>query len=319
MIPVPDILPPERASLPARADACPDPVALLLAEKRSEATKRAYRADLVDFFSGDLSPAAVRAFVAQSEPEIALRLAGYKAQMIARGLAEATVNRRLSAVRSLLKLSQRLGFASTDGRGLVDGEKVTAYRDTRGISVEKLRRLVAAPGGAGLQGLRDTAILRILCENALRRAELCGLDATDFSFSERRLLLRGKGRGSQKEPVTLARGTAEAVALYLSAAGHTQGALFRNLDRRTKGERLTPQAVYDLVRAYGARIDEPALSPHKLRHSAITAALDLSGGDVRKVQKLSRHRRLDTLLLYDDNRADLQGDLTRQLSALLGG
>ncbi len=44
------------------------------------------------------------------------------------------------------------------------------------------------------------------------------------------------------------------------------------------------------------------LTPHKLRHSAITAALDATGGDVRRVQRLSRHARLETVMVYDDNR-----------------
>lgn len=308
------------AALPASAaGACVNPLELLLADKRSAATRRAYRADLIDFFQGEPKPSQVAAFAGLPEGEIAARLGAYKARLIQAGLAEATVNRRLSAVRSLLKLCHRLGYAKTDGRGLVDGEKVTAYRDTRGISLAQLRRLVELPGRESVAGLRDTAILRLLCENALRRAELCSLDVADFSLPERRCLIRGKGRGTQKEPVTLAAGTAQAVAAYLIASRHTDGALFRNLDRRTKGGRLTPKAVWDLVRAYGARIGEAGLAPHKLRHSAITAALDATGGDVRKVRKLSRHKKLDTLLIYDDARHDMQGEVTRQLSALLGG
>jgi len=38
--------------------------------------------------------------------------------------------------------------------------------------------------------------------------------------------------------------------------------------------------------------------PHHIRHSAITAALDATDGDVRKVQKLSRHKNLNTLMVY---------------------
>jgi len=38
--------------------------------------------------------------------------------------------------------------------------------------------------------------------------------------------------------------------------------------------------------------------PHRLRHSVITAALDATEGNVRKVQKLSRHKNLNTLMVY---------------------
>jgi len=50
-------------------------------------------------------------------------------------------------------------------------------------------------------------------------------------------------------------------------------------------------------------------TPRGLRHTAITAALDLTGGDVRAVQRFSRHRDIRVLLRYDDNRMDLGGKI----------
>ncbi len=306
-----------------------DPVALLLADKRSAATRRAYASDLAAFFGtpGQTPlPAAVQTFLALTAPEAALRLATYKGEMRTAGLSEATVNRRLAAVRSLLKLSHRLGLAQTDGRGLVDSERVTRYRDTRGTDRSNLRRLLALPAelhGAGtLRTLRDDALLRVLTENALRRAEVTALDVGDFSLTEKRLMVLGKGRGSQKAPVTLSPKCVDAIATYLITAGHAAdngGPLFRSLDRRhTRAEpergggRLTADGLHDLIGRYGDVLGLK-LSPHKIRHSAITAALDASKGDVRKVQKLSRHADLRTLTIYDDNRNDHQGEMTELL------
>jgi len=307
-----------------RALAQADPVALLLADKRSEATKRAYASDLRDFFGGEATSERVRAFAGLSVPEIALRLNVYKGELLQRGAAEATVNRRLAAVRSLLKVCHRMGWAASDGRGLVDGEKARAYRDTRGVDVKALKKLLRAPGTDSLKGLRDTALLRLLCENAPRRAEVTRANVGDFSLSERRLYITGKGRGTQKEPLTLSQATADAIAAYLLAAGHAadpHAPLFRNLHHvpRTAGERLSAQGLYWLVGEYGRAVGIDGLTPHKLRHSAITAALDATGGDVRRVQKFSRHRDLRTLTVYDDNRTDHQGEITRTLSGLLEG
>ncbi|HVT40002.1 MAG TPA: hypothetical protein VHE78_13215 [Gemmatimonadaceae bacterium] len=50
---------------------------------------------------------------------------------------------------------------------------------------------------------------------------------------------------------------------------------------------------------------------HGLRHAAITHALDVCAGDVRKVQKFSRHRDLRTLTVYDDNRQDVAGEVAK--------
>jgi integrase/recombinase XerC len=54
-----------------------------------------------------------------------------------------------------------------------------------------------------------------------------------------------------------------------------------------------------------------------VRHSAITAYLDSSGGDVRSAQSLSRHADPRTLMIYDDNRQGLQGKATKALGDLL--
>ncbi len=322
-----------KTTLPALAakPGTSDPVALLLADKRSPQTRRAYASDLAGFFGGHASPEGVQVFLALSVPEVALRLSAYKADMLTRGLSEATINRRLAAVRSLLKFSYRLGLSQTDGRGLVDSEKVRAYRDTRGVDVKTLKKLVGLPakvyGALTPRGARDTAILRLMAENALRRAEVCALNAADFSSAEGRLRILGKGRGTQKEGITLSPRCTEAVALHLALsqgrgkegrAGKEGGALFESLDRRPEhhGARLSAGGLYVLIGDYGARLGLPNLTPHKLRHSAITAALD-AGGTVREVQRLSRHAKLETLQRYDDSRADHQGKMSRLLSRLL--
>ena len=73
-----------------------------------------------------------------------------------------------------------------------------------------------------------------------------------------------------------------------------------------------------LVQKYAklAGIDK-VMSPHRIRHSAISESLNLTNGDVRKVQKLSRHKKLDTLMIYDDNRTSLQGEITDLLDDLI--
>lgn len=59
------------------------------------------------------------------------------------------------------------------------------------------------------------------------------------------------------------------------------------------------------------------LSPHRIRHSSITAFLDGSNGDIRRAQKLSRHRQIATLMIYDDNRQGLQGEASDYLADLV--
>ena len=261
-------------------------------------------------------------FVGQAVPLLAQRLVLYREEMRAKGLAPATINRRLAAVRSLLKMCYRLGLSSVDGRNLIDGEKTKAYRDTRGTDLNHLKQLLALPDRSTLRGKRDYALLRLLCDNALRRAEVCALTVADFQPDEKRLAILGKGR-TEKEFITLHPSSAAAVAAYILASEHKEkqereGPLFLTCDHRPQfaGTGLTSNGLYEVVKTCGSKIGLK-LSPHKLRHSAITVALDKTGGDVRRVQKLSRHVKLETLILYDDNRTDQQGEITMLLGDLL--
>ena len=173
--------------------------------------------------------------------------------------------------------------------------------------------------GESLKGKRDLAILRLLWENALRRAEVCALNLEDYDPAEAKLWIKGKGKLT-KEAVRLSDKTICLIDQWLQTLGRrgkTQP-LFCTVDRATFGHRLSGNAIYTLVRQAAATAGlTKTLSPHRIRHSAITAALDATQGDARKVQKLSRHSNLNTLIIYDDNRQHHQAEVTDILSQLI--
>ncbi len=66
---------------------------------------------------------------------------------------------------------------------------------------------------------------------------------------------------------------------------------------------MHPDGIYKIVRGLFKQTGiDKRMSPHRCRHSAITALLEKTDGNVRKAQKLSRHAKLNTLQIYDDNR-----------------
>src|SRR5579884_1002891 len=91
-----------------------DVLAMLLEGKRSENTKRAYQHDVQAFFLARYGSQAdhllVRCFLSQTTPQMAAQLLQYKAGLIREKRSEATINRRLSAMLSLIRFARRLGL-----------------------------------------------------------------------------------------------------------------------------------------------------------------------------------------------------------------
>lgn len=300
-----------------------DVLADLLADKRSPNTRHAYEKDLKDFFrfiaSSDPLPELVTEFLGLDRFRAVTLVLKYKAHLIDRGLKEATINRRLAAIKSLVAFARKMGKCDYTLED-IKCEKVKPYRDTTGISKDAYKRMLAIPDRDTLKGKRDYALLRLLWDNALRRSEISQADIKDLDLEVRSLLIIGKGNGSQKEAVSLSRPTVNAILDWLQARQELDinQPLFIALDNANYGHRLSGTSIYRLVEAVASSAGiSKKLSPHRIRHSGITAALDATGGDVRRVQKLSRHANLNTLMIYDDNRQDVQGEISSLLADMV--
>jgi integrase/recombinase XerC len=150
---------------------------------------------------------------------------------------------------------------------------------------------------------------------------------SDFNPQGRTLKIFGKGRGTQSETITLGQSTVKAITKWRACAianyletriALPHEPLFIAHKPGYEGRRLSTNSLYNIVRnrATEAGITK-VMSPHRVRHSAITTALDVTGGDVRRVQKLSRHSNLNTLIIYDDNRINAQAQVTELLDGLV--
>lgn len=300
-----------------------DLVGAFLAGRRPT-TLDAYRRDLDDFarFLGmPTAAAAVELLVGGSAGEANALALGYRAHLTALGRAPATVARRMAALRSVVKLARTLGRVAWELE--VVSPRVETYTDTAGPGEAGWRSMLgrAKDGAAGgtAKGARDLAIVRLLHDLALRRSEAIGLDLADVEAgpdgTPAAVWILGKGR-SARERLTLPPPVSKALAEWIGLRGDHAGPLFPPLDPGAgPGGRLTGRAVHAIVRRLGtsAGLSRPA-RPHGLRHQGITKALDVSGGNVREVQRFSRHRKVDVLLRYDDNRRDVAGELARRVA-----
>jgi integrase/recombinase XerC len=291
---------------------------------RNPRTLLAYDRDLEDFayYVREADGKAALALLLDLPHGTANRVAlGYKASMIDRGLKSATVARRLAALRSVVKMARMIGVVpwTLD----VENPKAQPYRDTKGPGPggwRAMRETARSDCNRGSKAerkkaMRDLTILRLLHDLALRRGEVVALDLADVDLASSRVAVLGKGR-TEKDRLTLPDETRDVLAAWIARRGPEPGALFVRLDRGRKGlERLTASGLYKIVRELGEKAGLlTPVRPHGLRHEAITRALDEMHGDVRTVRRFSRHASAETVLIYDDQRQDVAGDVARKVA-----
>lgn len=308
------LLPAPAHHAPPRA-AVDDVVALFLAGRRP-GTLRGYRGALRAFtaFAGaqDVG-AALRGFLGGTAGDANRLAISWRAHLIEKGHAPATVNCRITALRAVVKLARTVGMVEWTLE--VPGVRAETYRDTRGPGRVGVRALLSHVEGATTpKELRDRALVRLLADLALRRAEAVGIDVDDVDLDGGTVAVRGKGR-SGKVKLTLPPPTAAALRDWLAVRGDAAGPVFTSMTRGRPATRLSGTSVARIVRDLGRAVGIEQLRPHGLRHAAITEALDLTRGDIRAVQRFSRHADPRTVVLYDDARTDTGGEIAKLVAA----
>jgi integrase/recombinase XerC len=289
---------------------------------RNAATTRGYLSDICHFaewFKAPSAPAAVDALLRLGHGAANRVVMNYKAYLIESKLSSSTINRRLAALRSMVKVGRMIGVITWS----LDVENVRSEPrcDMRGPGLADLQLInrAAAAMGNGKRAQRDRAILAVLFDLGLRRAELCRLDLDDVETNANGLpaavMVLGKGH-REKVRLTVPEATGQALAAWIEVRGNDPGPLFQRCDghRVDPDARLSGEAVRQVVDRLGTAAGTARrVRPHGLRHAAATAALD-AGKDVRDVRKFTRHATLDMVLRYDDARRDTAGEIADLLS-----
>lgn len=221
---------------------------------------------------------------------------GFSAALCEVGLAPASVERALSAVRGLHRfLVEDEVCPSSPAADVPLPAKPRRLPDV--ISQEAAAALLDQPFPATPVGLRDHAVLEVLYGCGLRASELSGLDVQSVLLGEE--LLRVMGKGGKERVVPVMGAAARALGAWLergrgALVGRTPtSAVFLN----ARGGRLSRQSVHAIVERYGRVVGIRGLHPHTLRHSFATHLLE-GGADLRVVQELLGHASIATTQLY---------------------
>jgi len=276
-------------------------------------TLSAYRIDLAQFndylASGQgagIAPASTWAEVTRDH------LMAFVLYLKERGYATTTVARKLAAVRSFFKylVSERV-VAASPTEEMVSPHVDRALPHT--VSSSELDRLMARLNTTSSDEtpelLRDRAMLQLIYATGMRVGELVALNMDDLDVGEG-IVSAAAARGKSRRIVINSALALQALHDYLDKGrpvlvrAHERGAnlaaqetagdpLFLN----HRGQRLTRQGFWLILKAYARSAGLGNITPHILRHSF--AAQKLQGGaDIRDLQKILGHANISTTQIY---------------------
>lgn len=270
-----------------RASSDDELVNVWLRSKRSEQTKRAYRRDTDQF--REWTGKRLRALTLED-------VQAYVDDLSSGDYAASTVRRKVMAMRSLLKFAHRVGYLMFDVGGAVPIPHDLGDVREKILSELEVAQLIEA---AELASIRDGLLVRTLYVTGLRVAELVALRWSDCFVHDAGATVGVVGKGEKKRNVDVPaalwvrlcrwRGTLELPSMERDA--------YIWLSREGAGH-ITTSRAYQIVRAAAeaAGIDKP-ISPHWLRHSCATHALN-NGCPIHVVQKRLGHADLKTTAIY---------------------
>lgn len=272
--------------------------ALLTERRLATNSVEGYRRDLErlweDLESGGVDPlAAVRS-----------DLAAHLRRLTRHGKSPRSVHRAASALSGFYRWLVETGERRDDPAGDLERPR-TGRPLPKVLTRAQVEALLAAPDVAQPLGLRDRAMIELLYATGLRVSELVGLERGNLRGLGARgdqrkvvdfLLLTGKGG---KERVVPVGEQAEAwLARYLAEVrpdlvGRAHDVVFAN----HRGQPMTRQGFWKILKGYARHLDLPTVSPHVLRHSFATHLLE-HGADLRAVQAMLGHSDIATTEIY---------------------
>jgi integrase len=271
---------------------------LVLDAVSSPLTRVMYARALNDFFSwwnGQGRPPFGRATVQ-----------AWRAALEAKGLAPASVNQKLSAVRKLAAEAAHNGLldpAAAQGIRAIRGAAQHGVRTGNWLTKRQAETLLAAPDAATNQGKRDRAILAVLVGCGLRRDEAVRLTFEHIQQRDGRwCVVDLVGKKGRVRTVPMPAWTKAAIDTWAVATGITAGLVFRGVNKGdvVTGERLSTQGVLRTVVRYA-----DAIAPHDLRRTFAKLAFQ-GGAKLDQIQLSLGHASIQTTERY----LGVQQDLT---------
>jgi integrase/recombinase XerC/integrase/recombinase XerD len=248
-------------------------------------------------------------------------LISYKRSLRSRGLAANTQSAYMVAVRTLFSWLEAEKIHPNIARGIKGAKREKGFRKDP-LTIQQIFRLLDSIDRTSLKGKRDFALINALIRLGARSIEISRANIDDLRQEAGVPVIWVQGKGSDSKDAFLV--TVDSVLTpileYLAERRNAKPTepLFASVSDGNRHQRLSTRAIRRIAkeRLRGVAIDNPRVSTHSFRHTAITLSL-LGGATIQEAQQLARHSSLSTTMIYAHNLDRAAGVPERKIDELL--
>lgn len=283
----------------------------------SEDTKTAYIKDLKFFFdflrSGNVQishPSEIKSFHFQL----------YRDHLLERGLASATINRRLVCIRSFMKWSIAAKLIDHNPLDTVKLPKVQTESPTVAFDDDEVLQMINAPDTTTHKGKTHRLIMVMLFHLGIRRAGLTDLKMHQMVSDRSHWVLRIQGKGDKVRLIPLSNLVYEEIGMYIAhladhgiKLGPEDYLLQTELKTRNK-KPMDGSTIFRVIEKYAKSLGiNKSVSPHSCRATVISHLLDTQHAAIRDVATFAGHSNITTTERYDKRRKNLDKSAAYQV------
>jgi site-specific recombinase XerD len=232
-----------------------------------------------------------------------------------------TVKQHLAAIRTLFNWLVTRHVVPVNPAWSVRGPRhVVKKGKTPVLTAAEARQLLDSIDVSTLIGLRDRALIGLMCYSFARVSAAAGMDIEDYYRQGKRFWFRLHEKGGKFHEVPAHHSAELYLDEYLAAgvALERRAPLFRTSVGKTGGmtdRRMGRTDILRIVkrRALGAGINSERICCHTFRATGITAYLE-NGGTIEKAQAIAAHESPRTTKLYDRTNDTLSLDEVERIA-----